>query len=186
MIMQQPIILGTHNVLQSYSGSRGLYARVYTYEEDPVFQTIQTALDRNGIRPSSVIKHGLHITLTYSPAIVLDAVKLGRILADMRVDDDSVYEYSMIEASYWKGNSGLGYIVIAVDSPELVLLHSRFAVNGISHTYTKFTPHVTVAKEVGPIDFNIIRAIDSINSVLRNGDNLEACLYANNLTCSDI
>ena len=50
---------------------------------------------------------------------------------------------------FWKGHDSQGYVVAILNSPDLQKLHNEWGERGCSHSFADYTPHVTLADDLG-------------------------------------
>jgi len=73
------------------------------------------------------------------------------------------YQYGDSDITYWRGASGAGFIVLNIESRGLTGLHEELVYLGAGHDYPAYNPHITLMRDVGVLDLNIIRCVDAMN-----------------------
>lgn len=75
----------------------------------------------------------------------------------------SVFGAMINQLQYWDGHDNEGYLVIILDSPQLVARNRYWAAQGLEHSFEDYTPHVTLATGIDKNE----RLIHRMNLVTR-------------------
>lgn len=120
----------------NYSGRQGLYSFVGLTPES------KTALnDFCTYSGLGALKDQAHCTIMYSPshsAHVEDAIQFGQ----------SKFTANATDVRWWIGHDKVGYLVLALESDDLLTQHHRLCGLGCVPTYDEYKPHVTLAKGI--------------------------------------
>lgn len=84
----------------------------------------------------------LHCTLMYSLSSVTVQVPFSFM------DKDKRYLAYATQVSYWPGNNGDGYLVLELNSADLLLAHTNWKTYGFEPTYKTYRPHVAISHPV--------------------------------------
>lgn len=137
------------------TGATGTYIAVYP--ENEKFRDIMTSL-LQGLQ----LDDKLHCTIMYSENDPLSAHKLALANPQER------HAARASKLVWWPGSNGTGYLVLQLDSPDLVKLHRRWIrLADMKHSFDDYKPHITL---VNPIkDTPKLEALmDSINDYLKS------------------
>lgn len=65
---------------------------------------------------------------------------------------------------YWEGHDKLGYVVAKLESPTLTRINSKLvAAGGTAANFPDYSPHITIAKEVGECGLGLDRKLEAVN-----------------------
>lgn len=135
-----------------YTGTRGLYSSVIPQNTD----LIVALAEELGIKLDS---NAVHITVCYSKE---DAIPLE----NLPPYGSSTEFYAMCnEVAHWKGHKGQTCIVLKLISPDIVKANAALQSVGAVHTFTPYSPHISLSDEV-PVDDAMQSKIDAINKRL--------------------
>lgn len=153
-----------------YTGENGLYCAVQP--DDGSKFRIMRLCEELGITTDH---RKLHCTLVYSRN---DAPPLEEVQGC--VDRATSGRVNFIE--YWEGHDKEGYLVAKLVSDKLQVCHERLIRAGARHSFTPYSPHVTLTTGL-PMTDGLKAKIDEVNRRLA-----EESIYVNfdDFTISDI
>ncbi len=94
----------------------------------------------------------LHSTVIYSK---------DRFPSNTKIPHDRQFSAFVKDVQFWDGHDGDGYVVLVLDSPDLVALHQEWKDRGLIHSFDDYTPHVTLKSKLA----NSVRLEQKINTV---------------------
>ncbi len=97
-----------------------------------------------GNAPFEVVSaNELHCTLMYST----DVQNYRHLLDSL---SNSIIRANIVDCVEWLDNNESSYIVLLLDSQPLLNLHSKWSNLGLTHSYPKFTPHISIGAKIIP------------------------------------
>ncbi len=87
----------------------------------------------------------LHLTLLYA-----DKSPIKPEYYDL-CDPDLKFSGIFEELEYWSGHDNVGYLVMKINSPELMKRHRYWVEHVGNHSFKDYSPHITL---VTPVDYN--------------------------------
>ncbi len=157
--------------------SQGTYISVLPFEQTA--HLMLRIADACGIeRPE---QDELHCTLMYAP----DSKLVSPV-----AQSDTVYTAVVDDVKFWKSASGKGYVVVTLKSPQLMRRHKEWTNRGLKHTYSDYTPHITLAEDIelsAVQEFNLVNAAEKFKgqSVMLTDETLEGINKDYNLSPKD-
>lgn len=97
----------------------------------------------------------IHVTLIYSKRTILEAKKL--------CEPDKKFQGTFRKLNWWAGHDKAGYLVLEIDSPDLHRRHNFWKLRGGTHTFHKYSPHLTLATGVKKEEIDYIMNIYNMN-----------------------
>ena len=81
----------------------------------------------------------LHCTLSYSK---------GCFPKQATTSKARVFTAKVVDVQYWSGHDNDGYVVVILDSVDLVARNRYWTQHGLKHSFEDYTPHVTLADKL--------------------------------------
>lgn len=136
-----------------YTGTRGLYASMLPQYPEPIVEIAKEL----GIELDST---KVHTTVCYSKKASVPMAELPA------VGSSDVFRVIINEVSHWVGHKKQTCVVLKMISPDIVLLNAELQARGAEHTFTPYSPHITLSDEFGEITEEMQAKIDAINKRL--------------------
>lgn len=84
----------------------------------------------------------LHCTIMYSKT------NFNGYLPYSIFDKDKRYSAYPEHVTYWPGDKGDGYLVLEINSPDLLMAHTQWRIYGLEPSYEVYKAHVTLSHPV--------------------------------------
>lgn len=151
------------SICESIGYVEGLYVAcdASVVNEQQNLKNFETVLTRLGIDHNESDKIDYHVTVMWEKE---------RKPHDFP-DDESLPLDSRVltglgnKLTYWTGHNGKTYLVLEIDSAELVSRHEKWKDMGIYPNFPDYRPHMTLMKEFDPTGKEDL--IDKMNTFLR-------------------
>lgn len=127
-----------------YSGKSGIYACTYpVYGVRKLVELLSAALPED----FKLNRDDLHVTLMYSKHCQPDQVTARHTLDA----GDAQCVALPSKVVQWPGHDSKGYLVLLLASEDLEVRHRRWLATGAMHSFPKYEPHITLAKDYGTL-----------------------------------
>lgn len=135
--------------VKPFTGEQGCYAAV-----QPDMYSLFRLMSLCDVLGIVTDPRKFHCTVMYSPDRV-PAVK----------EFNAEAEGYIHEIAWWAGHNNKGYLSALLRSPQLQGCHKQLTDAGAKHTYSPYTPHITLA--TGPLTLDLERAMKGLNESLK-------------------
>lgn len=127
-----------------YSGKSGLYCQVNPVKGfAPLEKILREALEEEGIKVYD--PEDFHCTVMYSREEAPHSIRVIKLL------DAAPYTWQgwSDKLDYWPGHDNSGYLVLKLQSRDLMIRNEQYKDLGCKHSFPTYEPHITIADNVG-------------------------------------
>ena len=148
-VMSRPLKIRT----RGYSGRRGLYSRLDIDRTDKGYKEVYSTFFRN-TPPCGIDEFSTnpHLTVVHSTGRAVPYSSMSWISDILNISQPcSAY---LVGVSYWPGTAQggkKGYLILNMRGSTLTDLHAFMLDLGATHSYGTYVPHITLAKDIGPL-----------------------------------
>ena len=126
---------------QEYTGTDGVYVALEPISGGrKIFNIVSDVLRKSKIKPEPAESY--HVTVVWSDKAP------DHSMVNMMLEDSKTYRAKIAGVTSWAGHDNDGYVVIELESSDLLQRHKEWLKAGASHSFPDYRAHITIAKNL--------------------------------------